>query len=70
MLSLTDTGIGMKEEDTRKIFDRFYRVDRSGKSPGSGIGLALVDRIMRLYGWKMHILSELDMGTTFSLETK
>jgi signal transduction histidine kinase len=69
-LSIVDTGIGMTEENTRKIFDRFYRVDRSGAIAGSGIGLALVDRIVKLYGWEISVKSILWEGTTFSLRTK
>jgi signal transduction histidine kinase len=49
----------MDKESMKKIFDRFYRVDRSGVIPGSGIGLALVDRIVRLYGWEIALDSEL-----------
>ncbi len=70
ILSIRDTGIGMTEENREKIFDRFFRVDRSGNSPGSGIGLAIVDRIVRLYGWKITVVSELGKGTTFSLVVK
>jgi signal transduction histidine kinase len=36
-LSISDSGIGMNETDTKKIFNRFYRVDRTGQTPGSGI---------------------------------
>jgi two-component system, OmpR family, phosphate regulon sensor histidine kinase PhoR len=70
ILSITDTGIGMKEEDTRKIFDRFYRIDRTGTTPGTGIGLALVDRITKLYGWGISVQSVLGEGTTFRIKTK
>jgi signal transduction histidine kinase len=70
ILSITDTGIGMNESDTKKIFERFYRVDRSGKIPGSGIGLALVDRILKLYDWSISVESKLDQGTIFSIKTK
>jgi signal transduction histidine kinase len=47
----------MDAEVTEKIFDRFYRVDRSGAIAGSGIGLALVDRIVKLYGWEISVKS-------------
>ncbi|MFZ4461458.1 MAG: sensor histidine kinase [Patescibacteria group bacterium] len=50
-LVFADTGIGMSEENVAKIFDRFFRVDRSGKYAGTGIGLAIVDHIIKLYGW-------------------
>lgn len=69
-LSIKDTGIGMTEENRKKIFDRFFRVDRSGKYEGSGIGLAIVDRIIRLYGWKISVSSEIGKGTNFSIVVK
>lgn len=69
-LSLKDTGIGMTQEECEKIFDRFYRIDRTGKYPGSGIGLALVDRIIKLYGWAISVKSEPKNGTTFNIKIK
>lgn len=58
-LSIQDSGIGMKQEDMEKIFERFFRVDRSGTYTGSGIGLALVDRIIKLYGWTISVESKI-----------
>lgn len=69
-LIIQDTWIGMGQEDTKKIFERFFRVDRSGKYAGNGIGLALVDRIIHLYGWTVSVKSVLGEGTTFSIKTK
>ena len=69
-LSIKDSGIGMKEEDIKKILERFFRVDRSGKYAGSGIGLALVDRIIKLYGWSLIVESILWEGTVFHIKTK
>lgn len=69
-LSIEDTGIGMKEEDTKRIFDRFFRVDHSGKYEGTGIGLSVVDRIVRLYAWEISVKSSPGVGTTFSLSIK
>ncbi len=60
----------MNEEDTKKIFDRFFRVDRSGKYAGTGIGLSVVDRIVKLYGWKISVKSIVNEGATFTLSTK
>ena len=53
----------MKQEHVEKIFDRFFRVDRSGTYAGSGIGLALVDRIVKLYGWDISVESTIGEGT-------
>ena len=48
----------MTEAESKKIFERFYRADRSGKIPGTGIGLTIVERIIRLYGWDIVVTSE------------
>ncbi len=69
-LSIRDSGIGMKREDIKKIFERFFRVDRSGKYAGSGIGLALVDRIIRLYEWSLSVESTFGEETVFHIKTK
>jgi two-component system, OmpR family, phosphate regulon sensor histidine kinase PhoR len=69
-LSVRDSGIGMDEEELSKIWERFYRADRSGKNAGNGIGLSIVDRIVKLYGWKISAESSSWEGTTFRLRTK
>lgn len=69
-LTITDTGIGMTESESKKIFERFYRVDRSGKIPGTGIGLTIVERIARLYGWNIEVKSEKWVGTSFVISMK
>lgn len=60
----------MNEEDVKKIFDRFFRVDHSGKYEGTGIGLSVVDRIIKLYKWEISVKSSPNMGTTFIIHTK
>lgn len=60
----------MNREDIPKIFERFYRADRSGTYPGTGIGLALVDRIVRLYDIDIRVESTLGEGTSFILMIK
>lgn len=69
-LTITDTGIGMTEAESKKIFERFYRVDRSGRIPGTGIGLTIVERIIRLYGWTIEVKSEQWVGTSFVISMK
>lgn len=69
-LTITDTGIGMTEAESKKIFERFYRADRSGKIPGTGIGLTIVERIIRLYGWDIVVTSEKWVGTSFIISMK
>jgi signal transduction histidine kinase len=66
--SISDTGPGIPEEELPHIFERFYRVD--GKhpraEPGTGVGLAIVDRILRLHGSSIEVKSEAGKGTTFA----
>ena len=69
VLSVSDTGIGLSEEDKTRIFDRFYTVDKShnGSGGGFGLGLAIVKKLCRRAGWKLSVESELGEGTTFSI---
>ena len=68
-IKITDTGIGIPEDQLGKIFNRFYQVDDSSRRAfgGSGIGLALVKELVDLHKWKIDIKSELGKGTEFSL---
>jgi signal transduction histidine kinase len=50
IVSVTDNGPGVPAEDRRRVFDRFYRLERSRSTPGSGLGLALVAAVARLHG--------------------
>lgn len=64
---VSDTGIGISEEDLPHIFDRFYRArdERVEKVSGSGIGLALVKEIVELHGGTISVKSRLNEGSTF-----
>lgn len=66
-VTIKDTGIGMEEEDTKKIFDRFYRVDktRARETGGTGLGLAITHRAIILHGGSIKVSSEVGVGTTF-----
>lgn len=59
-LIVRDTGIGMSAENISRIFDRFYRINQNSEVSGSGIGMTLVDKIIKLYNWKIRIESQID----------
>lgn len=68
-ISVADTGVGLSEEDKKKIFSRFYRVDdaRNRESGGVGLGLNIADMIVRQHNGKIKIDSTLNEGSTFSI---
>lgn len=65
----SDTGIGMKPQDTEQIFDNFYRAEnaRMINSKGTGLGLAIVKRIVSNHNGSISVESELGKGTAFHL---
>lgn len=68
ILSVSDTGIGMTTETTRRVFERFYRADESRHEPGFGLGLSLVRAIVNSYDGEIRCASALGKGTTFTVE--
>ncbi|HHT9154853.1 MAG TPA: two-component system histidine kinase PnpS [Candidatus Tripitaka sp. YC43] len=68
-LAVTDTGIGIPEQDLPRIFERFYRVDkaRSREMGGTGLGLAIVKHIMLVHGGEARVESRAGRGSTFTL---
>ena len=69
LLQVADTGIGIPEKHQERIFERFYRVDksRSKERGGTGLGLAIVKHIVAEHGAKMTLESEEGVGTTISV---
>lgn len=67
--SVTDTGIGISEEDLPRVFERFYRCndDRVRDITGSGLGLSLTQEVARLHGGDVNVQSKLNEGSTFSI---
>ena len=66
-ISFSDLGIGISEEDMKHLFTPFYRGENKSFTPGNGIGLTLVDRIVKLHGGEIEVNSERNKGTTFVL---
>lgn len=71
-LSISDNGPGIEPEHLQRIFERFYRVDRtrSREVGGTGLGLAIVKHIIEAHGSKVTVQSELGEGATFSFNLK
>ncbi|NMG11340.1 two-component system sensor histidine kinase NblS [Brasilonema sp. UFV-L1] len=65
-VEISDTGIGIAPEDQEAIFDRFFRVEnRVHTLEGTGLGLSIVRNIMEKHHSKVHLVSEVGVGTTF-----
>ncbi len=67
-ISVRDTGLGISEEDTRQVFNRFFRAERDASSlvDGTGLGLSIAKMFTELMGGKIWVESELGKGSTFS----
>ena len=68
-LEVSDTGTGIPEDELPHLFERFHRVKNAlGRSyEGSGIGLALVQELVKLHGGEVRVKSEVDRGSTFTV---
>ena len=69
-ITVADKGPGLSHADQEKIFERFYRADTSRartKGEGSGLGLSIVDAVMKAHGGSVSVLSELGQGCEFTL---
>ena len=67
IFSIIDTGIGMTIDQLKKIFDKFYQVDRSKTTKGLGLGLTIVSRIVQFVEGKIKVESEPNRGSSFTV---
>ncbi|MGG3625135.1 HAMP domain-containing sensor histidine kinase [Bacillus gobiensis] len=68
MVEIKDDGIGMKEDQVQRVFERFYKADKSRNAGGSGLGLSIVQKIIELYEGQVEVESEYGRGTLFRVK--
>jgi signal transduction histidine kinase len=68
LVEIQDQGVGISEADKKRIFEPFYRSEQTKNTRGSGIGLSLVDSILRLHHIQLEVVSQQGKGTTFRLK--
>ena len=66
-ISISDTGVGIPEEDLEKVFELFFRASNSRRENGMGIGLSVVKSIIDSHGWSINVKSKPNIGTTFTI---
>lgn len=67
LLQVKDDGIGVDDEQQKKIFDRFYRADSSRSTEGTGLGLAMVKEIADYHGASVTVSSRVGVGSVFAV---
>jgi two-component system sensor histidine kinase SenX3 len=69
VLAVQDDGVGIPAADQRRIFERFYRVDkaRSRETGGTGLGLSIVRHVAERHGGQVDVTSTLGSGSTFTV---
>jgi signal transduction histidine kinase/DNA-binding response OmpR family regulator len=68
VISVTDTGVGISAEDQTRVFDEFQQVgDPAARAAGTGLGLALVRRLVEAHGGAIEVESELGRGSSFTV---
>lgn len=67
-LQVQDQGIGILEDDRKRLFEPFQRGKNARKVPGTGLGLVVVKKCVDLHSGSLHLQSEVDRGTTFTIK--
>ena len=70
IFKVIDNGIGIPKSDIPRVFERFYRVDKSRSTRGTGLGLAIVKHIVKLFNGDINIESTEGVGSTFTVKIK
>jgi signal transduction histidine kinase len=68
LIKISDTGIGIAQDDKEKVFERFYKSDRARNQEGNGLGLSIVKKIVELHNGRVWVESEGGKGSTFFVE--
>ncbi|MEI7612579.1 MAG: ATP-binding protein [Betaproteobacteria bacterium] len=66
-VAVSDQGIGMTGDQIKRVGERFWRADTSGKIPGTGLGMTIVREIIQLHGGFVDVVSKPNLGTTVTL---
>ncbi|MBB6623036.1 sensor histidine kinase [Clostridium gasigenes] len=69
-IEVADNGFGIPKEDLPRIFERFYRVDKSRAKGGTGLGLAIVKHIVKIFNGEIYVDSNVGFGTKFTVKIK
>lgn len=67
LMEVSDSGVGIPQDEVPRLFERFYRASTSGGFPGSGIGLHLVKRIVEIHDGDVSVTSTVGQGSTFRI---
>jgi len=70
LIAVTDSGTGISDKDLPHVCERFYRADRSRSTPGTGLGLSLVQSIVKAHGGELQVVSNETSGTRVTIRLK
>ncbi|GJQ61874.1 MAG: hypothetical protein SCALA702_09270 [Melioribacteraceae bacterium] len=68
LLKVSDEGVGISDDDLFKVFEPFYRGQNVSNIKGTGLGLPIVKKLVDLHGGELHVKSEINSGSTFTVE--